>query len=196
MKRVPQIFALSTALLMALPLTGCAVDATDEIGDEPIGTSEDELAAFCDDVLTTDPAFAAFEQQVFDLTNQRRAAGANCGGTVFTAAPALTFDARLQCAARKHSKDMTTNNFFSHTGSDGSTLGTRVKAAGYNFRFAAENIAAGQTTPAAVVDGWMKSSGHCKNIMNKSLKNFGVGYSFSSSASFKHYWTQDFGTLL
>jgi uncharacterized protein YkwD len=185
-----------TLCLAALPLTGCLAASDEEAGDESIAESDDALTAFCDDVLTTDPAFASFEDQVFTLTNQRRAAGANCGGTVRAPAPALTLDARLQCAARKHSKDMATKNFFSHTGSDGSSFGTRLKSAGYTFRTAGENIAAGQSTPAAVVDAWMNSSGHCNNIMNPSLKNLGVGYFFSGTASFKHYWTQDFGTVL
>lgn len=198
MKRVPQIFALFIGLAAA-PLTGCVGDGTEDNLEESVDTTDDALLvlpAFCDGVLTTDPTSASFEAEVLTLTNQRRALGATCGGVAFGPAPALTFDDRLQCAARKHSKDMATNNFFSHTGSDGSTLGTREKSAGYNFRAAGENIAGGQTTPASVVDGWMKSSGHCSNIMSKNFKNLGVGYSFSSTAQFKHYWTQDFGTLL
>jgi uncharacterized protein YkwD len=197
MKRAPHIFAMCISLAAA-PLTGCAGDLTDESGEEPVATDEEELTlpSYCNDVLTTDPAFASFENQVFDLTNQRRTAGATCGTTAFAPAPALTFDARLQCAARKQSKDMATHNFFSHTGSDGTSFSTRIKNAGYTFRAAAENIAAGQTTPSAVVNAWMNSSGHCTNIMNPNLKNLGVGYFFNSSADFDHYWTQDFGTLL
>lgn len=54
-------------------------------------------------------------------------------------------------------------------------------------------IAAGYTTPAAVVNGWMMSPGHCMNIMSGNFKEIGVGYAYNSMSSYKHYWTQDFG---
>jgi uncharacterized protein YkwD len=76
--------------------------------------------------------------------------------------------------------DMGAKNFFSHTGSNGSTFTQRITNAGYS-------------TPAAVVDGWMASTGHCNNIMNPNFKHLGVGYSYASGATYRHYWTQDFG---
>ncbi len=199
MKRTPLLFTLT--MIAAMPLAGCAMDPGEEGDDngmgEVIDTSDDALTAYCDDVLNPDAAWVSFESQVLTLTNQKRAAGATCGTTVFKPAGALTSDARLQCAARKHSKDLATHNIFSHTGSDGSSFTTRMKNAGYtSFSTAGENIAAGQSTPASVVDGWMKSEGHCKNIMNPALKQLGVGYSFSSTSTYKHYWTQDFATPL
>ncbi|NTX08732.1 MULTISPECIES: CAP domain-containing protein [Myxococcus] len=151
-------------------------------------------SAVCDDVATWDPAWAGFEDQVLALVNQRRAAGAVCGGVTQAPAPALTHHASLRCAARRHSKDMGTNNFMSHTGSNGSTPWQRITATGYTYRRAAENVAAGYSTPAAVVNGWMASSGHCTNIMNPLLVHIGIGYFNAPSSTYRHYWTQDFGT--
>ncbi|MCP3100209.1 CAP domain-containing protein [Myxococcus sp. K15C18031901] len=159
-----------------------------------LGLGTSALAA-CDDVATWDPAWAGFEAEVLTLVNQHRVAGAVCGGVTKAPAPALVLDTKLQCAARRHSKDMGTNNFMSHTGSNGSTPWQRITDAGYAYRRAAENVAAGYSTPAAVVAGWMASSGHCTNIMNPQLVHLGVGYFHAPNSTYRHYWTQDFGAL-
>jgi len=164
--------------------------STETRSDPTLGVS---ALATCDDVATWDPAWASFEAQVLTLVNQHRAAGAVCGGVTKPPAAALTLDTKLQCAARRHSKDMGTNNFMSHTGSNGSTPWQRITDAGYTYRRAAENVAAGYSTPAAVVAGWMASSGHCTNIMNPQLVHLGVGYFYAPASTYRHYWTQDFG---
>jgi uncharacterized protein YkwD len=153
---------------------------------------EASLLAYCDDVTTWNSSWAKFESDVLALVNQRRAAGATCGGVAKPKVAALTLDTKLRCAARKHSKDMGTKNFFSHTGSNGSSFSQRITSAGYTWTGAGENIAAGQTTPAAVMNSWMTSTGHCNNIMNGTFKHLGVGYYYSSTSTYKHYWTQDF----
>jgi uncharacterized protein YkwD len=164
------------------------------VQDEDGDASRDVTAsAYCDDVLTWNSAWVTLENEVLTLVNQRRAAGAVCGGVTKAPAPPLTLDTRLRCAARKHSKDMGTGNFFSHTGSNGSTPWQRITSAGYSYTRAAENIAAGHATAAAVVNGWMASTGHCNNIMNPLLRHLGVGYFPASTSTYKHYWTQDFG---
>ena len=156
-----------------------------------------ELAAYCDDVTTWDAGWSSLESQVLTLVNQKRAAGAACPGQTNKAAPALTLDTRLRCAARKQSKDLAVHNQFSHDGSDGSTPWQRMASAGYtSFSTAAENIAAGQSTAQSVVDTWMNSSGHCVNIMNPALKQIGVGYYKLAGSQYTHYWTQDFASPL
>ncbi len=136
----------------------------------------------------------SWEIEVLTLVNQRRAAGATCGGTAYGPAPALVMHAALRAAARGHSEDMAALNYFSHTSYDGRTFGQRMSAAGYAGASPwGENIAAGQSSPAAVVQGWMNSAGHCANIMNPGYRAIGVGYAFSASSSYRHYWTQNFG---
>ncbi|NMO21563.1 CAP domain-containing protein [Pyxidicoccus fallax] len=162
---------------------------------EPSSGGDVTAMAYCDDVATWDPAWASFEDQVLTLVNQRRAAGATCGGVAKPPVPALTMDARLRCAARKHSRDMATNNFMGHTSSDGvTTPWQRITSAGYTYRAAGENVAAGYSTPAAVVNGWMSSTGHCNNIMSSNFVHLGVGYAYrATGTNYRHYWTQDFG---
>jgi uncharacterized protein YkwD len=154
-------------------------------GDVPNNT-------YCADVATWPAAATDFEAQVVTLVNQRRAAGATCGSYgAFAPAGPLTMNPALRCAARKHDKDMIANNFFSHTGTGGTTPWDRIASAGYGtYKTAGENIAAGQTTPSAVVTGWMNSPGHCKNIMAAGFKEIGVGY--ATGGSYGHYWTQTF----
>ena len=122
-------------------------------------------------------------QQMLTLVNAERAK-AGCG--------AVRLNARLNTAATTHSRDMATKNFFSHTGSDGSSCVTRIRRAGYpNPR--SENIAAGNTTASATFKQWMNSSGHRRNILDCTARDMGVGVATNSSARFRTYWTQDFG---
>ncbi|KAL3674243.1 hypothetical protein V7S43_000201 [Phytophthora oleae] len=105
----------------------------------------------------------------------------------------LCMSSKLQSSAQKHSNDMATNNFMSHTGSDGSSMKERITATGYAWTAIAENVAAGQKDVAAVMESWMASAGHKKNILSTTYKMFGCGYAYSSTSTYKHYWTQDFG---
>lgn len=127
----------------------------------------------------------SFTAQVVTLTNAERAK-VGCG--------ALTVNAILTSAAQAHSADMAAHNFFDHNSQDGRSPFDRITAAGYRFSTAAENIAAGQRTPQAVMTGWMNSPGHKANILNCALHEIGVGYATSSSSTYGVYWTQDFGT--
>ncbi|MCU0492553.1 MAG: CAP domain-containing protein [Chloroflexaceae bacterium] len=128
----------------------------------------------------------SLEQQVLALVNQERAKVANC--------PALVSNTSLMQAARGHSSDMATNNYFSHTGLNGSTPSSRARAAGYTSGGVGENIAAGYSSPASVMEGWMESDGHRANILNCSYRTIGVGYATNSGSRYRTYWTQKFGT--
>jgi serralysin len=131
-----------------------------------------------------------FESQVINLINQERS---NRGLT------SLTQNNQLRQAARGHSQDMACNDFFSHTGSDGSSMGSRILAAGYSYSWAAENIAAsssGGYSPQSVVSGWMNSTGHRKNILNENAKHIGIGFRYVSDGDpgdLDAYYTANFG---
>ena len=139
------------------------------------------------------------EAQVLALVNQqRRLAGCNVD---------LTLSPLLNVAANRHSRDMAINDFFSHTGSDQSSMVTRVVDTGYSFAILAENIQAGARSPQEVVNGpggWMHSNTHRANILNCSLRETGIGLYFQaddkplpgSQEALYYYWTQDFGTPL
>ncbi|MBW4670298.1 MAG: CAP domain-containing protein [Cyanomargarita calcarea GSE-NOS-MK-12-04C] len=132
-----------------------------------------------------------FINRVVELTNvERQRAGL----------PPLKFNGRLAVAAQKHSVDMAMRDFFNHKGEDGSSPFDRIKATGYRYSRAAENISAGNSTPEDSVKGWMNSQGHRKNILTPDYKEIGVGYYFlgndTGDVNYKHYWTQVFGTPL
>jgi uncharacterized protein YkwD len=134
--------------------------------------------------LTLQTAPSAFETDVLDLVNQERAAQ--------NLLP-LSWDNQLHEAARNHSEDMAANNYFSHTSLDGRAFVDRIEDAGYWWNAAGENIAAGYSTPQAVMNGWMNSAGHRQNILNSAYCDLGVGYAYDQSSAYDHYWTQDFG---
>ncbi|MEO8482780.1 MAG: CAP domain-containing protein [Acidobacteriota bacterium] len=141
-----------------------------------------------------DPSAGAFEDDVLVRVNLRRGAGATCGGTAYPPVAPLSMNGNLRSAARAHSLDMATNNYFSHTSLDGRSFLDRMYAAGYTGSGPyAENIAAGYSSAAAAVDGWMSSTGHCTAIMNGSFRVAGVGYAYGAGSSYGFYWTLDFG---
>jgi stress response protein SCP2 len=104
---------------------------------------------------------------------------------------ALVFDPRLAAAAQAHSEHMAAAGFFAHESPDGRQAWDRVAAAGYQYAKVAENIAAGQPSPAEVVAGWMDSPGHRKNILDSDVTQIGVGR--ADGGSYGVYWTQVFG---
>ncbi|KAF4318203.1 hypothetical protein BBO99_00007361 [Phytophthora kernoviae] len=106
--------------------------------------------------------------------------------------PALCMNSKLMAASTRQSNDMATNNFLSHTGSDGSTMTSRVTATGYKWNALAENVAAGQKDVDSVVNAWMNSSGHRANILGD-YTMFGTAYAYNDGSTYKHYWTQNFG---
>jgi len=127
----------------------------------------------------------SFEQQVIALVNDIRAdAGLST----------LVEDTDLLAAARAHSLDMATNDCFSHDSCNGTDWADRIYSY-YDGSGIGENIAAGFTTPEAVVTAWMNSAGHRANILDADWLGIGVGYVYVAGSDYGHYWTQDFGTL-
>jgi uncharacterized protein YkwD len=77
----------------------------------------------------------------------------------------LRRNAKADAAASAHARDMARQGFFGHNGSNGSSVGGRLKAAGCRFTGAAENIAKGQRSDAEVVAAWAASPGHRRNML-------------------------------
>ena len=132
-----------------------------------------------------------FKREFLEDINHARQKGCNCGNIYMPPAPPLAWNDQLENAAIGHAADMAHKNYFSHTSLDGRNLEDRVVEAGYYFKgfrtFAiGENIAEGQQSIAEVMQGWLKSPGHCKNLMNPAFKDVGV-------ALYNSYWVQDFG---
>lgn len=122
-----------------------------------------------------------FENQVIQLTNQERAKHG---------LKPLAANWELSRVARYKSADMRDRNYFSHTSPTYGSPFDMMKSFGVSYRSAGENIAAGQTTPQQVVQAWMNSEGHRKNILSPNYTQIGVGYAVGGSQ--RHYWTQMF----
>lgn len=171
-------------------------EPSDSADDGPPAASDVPDIGYCAGVSDWAEQARLYEAEVVERVNEARAQPATCGAQSFGAVSPLTMNARLRCAARVHSLDMSVRGFFDHDTPEGVTPFDRMELAGYDFQAAGENIAAGQPTPKEVVDGWMQSPGHCSNIMSPDFTEIGVGYVSSSSGELPHYWTQTFGTPL
>lgn len=118
------------------------------------------------------------EDQVVDLVNEeRKDAGLS----------SLTQDDKLMDAAAIRAREIA--DTFDHTRPNGKSCFTVIDASGVSYRTAGENIAAGQSSAASVMDSWMHSSGHKGNILNKNYKKIGVGCYKSGGV---YYWVQIF----
>lgn len=131
--------------------------------------------------------------RVLTLVNTARAQPRQCGDQAMAAAGPLTLHARLNATAQAHAEDMARHSYFSHTGRDGSQVGGRATRAAYVWLQIGENIAAGQMRPEMAVDGWLKSPGHCVNLMRPQYTEMGLAYSVNLASDNSIFWVQVFG---
>ena len=147
------------------------------------------LLCGCDeDSLLEDAPKHPNKAELLKLVNDYRQSGRSCGSEVFSPTEPVVWNDLLEEAAQMHSNDMSRNHFLSHTGSDGNDPGHRISSVGYVWRTYGENIAKGYASEREVIAGWIKSEGHCENIMDPDFTEMGV-------ATSGVYWTQVFGTL-
>ena len=140
-----------------------------------------------------DPGVADIRNEFLAAVNQARSANQMCGTTPYGPAPPVAWSDAIAMAAYLHSEDMALNDFFSHTGSDNSSVGQRLSRQGYPWRTYGENIAAGYPTVSSVIQGWLGSEGHCRNMMNPAFTEIGAGYAvgpFGGNPATR-YWTLD-----
>jgi len=102
-------------------------------------------------------------------------------------APALCYNEKLNKAARIYADDMIKTDAWGHIGSDGSEPADRVDRTGYRWSGVGENIAWGQESVGDVMDDWMSSPGHKRNILNPQFEHFGAVWK-------NDYWVQVFGS--
>jgi len=124
---------------------------------------------------------SAMEAQVVQLVNAERAK---------RGLPPLAVHPGVTQVARAKSQDMRDRQYFSHTSPTYGSPFQMLKTFGITYRAAGENIAAGQPSPAAVMQGWMNSPGHRENILNPQYTHIGVG--LAQGGSYRTYWTQLF----
>ena len=136
------------------------------------------------------PPAQEFAQAVLAEVNRVRAQGRICGNLPFGPTAPLSLEDRLMDSAQHHAVDQARHRVMSHSGSNGSSPAERATAAGYAWHRTAENVAMGQTTPGEVVDAWLKSPGHCRNIMDPTYVHMGIGRAEDERGI--PYWAQSF----
>lgn len=106
----------------------------------------------------------------------------------------------LEAAAQGHAEDMLSKGYFSHYSRTGDSYADRMQKEDYDLLHAAacrncttrvfygENIAKGHRSPAEVMEGWMNSPPHKKNILSPKYKEIGIGIAGV-------YWVQNFGAM-
>lgn len=117
-----------------------------------------------------------FEQKVVDLVNQEREK---------QGLKPLTLNKKLSDVARTKSKDMMDKGYFDHNSPTYGSPFDMMKQFGIEYTTAGENIAKGQQSPEDVMNAWMNSDGHRKNILNPDFTEIGVGYVKGDTT----YWT-------
>ncbi|CCJ34529.1 Transporter [Caloramator australicus RC3] len=122
-----------------------------------------------------------FEREVIRLVNVERAK---------VGLKPLSENVKLSKVARIKSQDMINKKYFSHYSPTYGSPFDMMKKFGIRFRAAGENIAMGQKTPKEVMNAWMNSAGHRRNILNPNFTQIGVGVAKDSKG--RLYWTQMF----
>ncbi|RKH64385.1 CAP domain-containing protein [Corallococcus aberystwythensis] len=184
--------SLSLLVLGAALMGGCEAEQTTTPTSETPVLPTDDLRTI--DSRSTISCFTSgMEPAVLSLINQRRATGAVCGGVAKLPVPPLTLNSQLGCTALAHARDMAANSFLGYNSLNGATPLRRITAYGYTpLSYAEENVAAGYSTPEAVVEAWMANAHDCNNIMNPAHIHVGIGHATVQGSTFS-YWAQDFG---
>lgn len=127
-----------------------------------------------------------FQTEFVKAVNALRTEGCKCGTTKMPPVTPISWNDQLAEAAQRHANDMAKNKHFDHTGTDGSSSAQRISDAGYKWRSVGENIAWGYQDIEAVIAGWVKSKGHCENMMSADFTEMGAAQNGT-------YWVQTFG---
>ncbi|MFM2302815.1 MAG: hypothetical protein RLZZ135_218 [Cyanobacteriota bacterium] len=120
--------------------------------------------------------------EVLDLINQERAK---------VGVPQLTKSETIDDASDRHALDMATNNNFSETGTDGSTVASRIQDAGYPFSNVNEAIAFGPATPADVVAQWINDPTQRNILLDPTFTETALGVVANTDGNI--YWAETFG---
>ncbi|MFZ5820679.1 MAG: NBR1-Ig-like domain-containing protein [Chloroflexota bacterium] len=107
--------------------------------------------------------------------------------------PALGLSTPLSAAAQGHSIDMACNSLLSHSGSNGSTVSSRIAAAGYSASYSEEIIYAGGDAQTAFA-WWMNDAIHRDAILNPKSTEMGIGYAYAADSAYGGYFTVDFAS--
>ena len=170
----------------------CDIVANPDLRDVGIYSSNDTTWLLLAAPLTIETVGDAGSpgQQLLELINEARARERRCGRSRFQSAPPLAASPALNRAANAHALDIAKRGELSHEGFDGSQPADRATRAGYRWTAIAENVAAGQTAAAEVVETWLQSPGHCANLMDPRYSQAGAAVALNEDDDKVVYWVQ------
>ena len=125
--------------------------------------------------------------RIIDLTNEARQRDAQ---------PPLSISPQLTAAAEEYARLMARREWFEHIDPDGVTVERRAEAFGYvDWVFLAENLATGtgERDAAYLVESWLRSPEHRRNILSAELQEVGVGCYVRSGSPSRFWCAQAFG---
>ena len=88
--------------------------------------------------------------------------------------PLLRLDPRLNAAANDRIRDMFNKHYFDHVSPDGTQPFVWVQHRSYRYGTVGENLAEGYRSATGVVNGWMNSPGHRRNLLGQSFQDAGI----------------------
>jgi uncharacterized protein YkwD len=168
---------------MAVVLASIFVATLAAVGVSAVEPGRAEAASTVKSCTGGDIRLSAAEKQMLELHNKERAS---------RDLPRLCVHPKLQKAANAHSRDMIRRGRFTH-----GNVGRRLKKFGYRWRAYAENISRddGRPSPGTTFKGWMRSSSHRSNILDRRLDEVGVGAATGDvNGSRTTAWTVDLAT--
>ena len=87
---------------------------------------------------------------------------------------------------------MARQHYFDHVDPSGLSPADRVRAAGYREQLVGENLAYGRLYTEDAIARWLKSPGHCENIMEPRFEEMGIAFAQDSRELRTLYWVQLF----
>lgn len=121
-------------------------------------------------------------KDLIELINEVRA---------FNDAGPLSIEDKLTAAAEQHAAFMLQHSILSHSGRNESNFEKRIQKETYSYKSAAENIAFGVATNEEVLDLWMNSPPHKKNLINPDFTQIGIGVApvlHQAPKNYQRYW--------
>lgn len=100
----------------------------------------------------------------------------------------LVLDDRLMKIAADHAERMASMDRMSHVLPGEGSFAQRVAAGGFEASMAAENVAAGQDSLAAVFETWRKSPGHNANLLLDTVSRMGIALAIQPAGRYHTYW--------
>lgn len=191
-------------LLSGVVLSGCGSNVTPNLPIENNQSSSfSEISIEEEEILNR---LNVNQQKLLDAINKERSQTHTCGERgIFPPVPPLTWNSHLYESALEHVYDLAYSDTFAHDGSgteyditgEGkpSKFYERIVAHGYSHYYSVgENIAGGQRNLEEVMKAWMKSPGHCENIMKNTYTQVGIAIVIKEDSTYQVYWGQNFGS--